>query len=142
MLDRALFSTVYYWVTAKTRRVHSLPTPCVLSVLGKRSWHDAWTPYVSHVIDTGWVPARMERRRRCELCCDWKNSCSFKVREMLNYSKEEIRGDSKRFDGLSIPGFGKLYKVVRYDHYVCFLAKPHLETTKYVIPTHYHKVTH
>ena len=58
-----LFTTVYYYVNGKTRRVHSRDVFYWAWIT--RTWRDAWTIYVTHVIDTRSIRARMQSRRRC-----------------------------------------------------------------------------
>ena len=57
-----LFTTVYYYVNGKTPRVHSRDVFYWAWIT--RTWRDAWTIYVTHVIDTRWIRARMQIRRR------------------------------------------------------------------------------
>ena len=44
------FTTVYYYVNGKTRRVHSRDVFYWAWIT--RTWRDAWTIYVTHVLDT------------------------------------------------------------------------------------------
>ena len=125
MLDRGCllwFTTVYYYVNGKTRRVHSRDVFYWAWIT--RTWRDAWTIYVMHVPDTRSIRARMQSRRRCILLSLGKYWIS-RGRNVL------LQGNSwrLRFGGLSLR-FWQKTQTRSLRSLVCFLAKPQLESTK------------
>ena len=108
------FTTVYYYVNGKTRRVHSRDVFYWAWIT--RTWRDAWTIYVTHVLDTRSIRARMQSRRRCILLSLGKYWIS-RGRNVL------LQGNSwrLRFGGLSLR-FWQKNKLVRYAHSSVFLA--------------------
>ena len=106
------FTTVYYYVNGKTRRVHSCDVFYWAWIT--RTWRDAWTIYVTHVLDTRSIHARMQSRRRCILLWLGKYWIS-RGRNVL------LQGNSwrLRFDGLSLR-FWQKNKLVRYAHSCVF----------------------
>ena len=115
MLDRGCllwFTTVYYYVNGKTRRVHSRDV--FYWAWRARTWRDAWTLYATHVLDTRSIRARLQTRRRCILLWLGKYWIS-RGRNVL------LQGNSwrLRFDGLSLR-FWQKNKLVRYAHSCVF----------------------
>ena len=115
MLDRGCllwFTTVYYYVNGKTQRVHSRDVFYWAWIT--RTWRDAWTLYVTHVLDTRSIRARLQTRRRCILLWLGKYWIS-RGRNVL------LQGNSwrLRFDGLSLR-FWQKNKLVRYAHSCVF----------------------
>ena len=106
------FTTVYYYVNGKTRRVHSRDVFYWAWIT--RTWRDAWTIYVTHVLDTRSIRARMQSRRRCILLSLGKYWIS-RGRNVL------LQGNSwrLRFGGLSLR-FWQKNKLVRYAHSCVF----------------------
>ena len=114
MLDRGCllwFTTVYYYVNGKTRRVHSRDVFYWAWIT--RTWRDAWTLYMTHVLDTS-IRARLQTRRLCIPLWLGKYWIS-RGRNVL------LQGNSwrLRFDGLSLR-FWQKNKLVRYAHSCVF----------------------
>ena len=115
MLDRGCllwFTTVYYYVNGKTRRVHSRDVFYWAWIT--RTWRDAWTLYVTHVLDTRTIRARMQSRRRCILLWLGKYWISCGRNVLLQGTSWRLR-----FDGLSLR-FWQKNKLVRYAHSCVF----------------------
>ena len=86
-----------------------------------RTWRDAWTIYVTHVLDTRSIRARMQSRRRCVVLWLGKYWIS-RGRNVL------LQGNSwrLRFDGLSLRFWQKTNSFATLTR--VFLAKPQLES--------------
>ena len=127
-----LFTTVYYYVNGKTRRVHS--SDVFYWAWITRTWRDAWTIYVTHVIDTRSIRARMQSRRRCILL--WLGKYWISRGEMCYF--KVIRGDL-RFDGLSLRFWQKTNSFALAHS--CVFSQTSTRVHQILIPTHNHEVT-
>ena len=124
--------TVYYYVNGKTRRVHSRDVFYWAWIT--RTWRDAWTIYVTHVIDTRSIRARMQSRRRCVVLWLGKYWIS-RGRNVL------LQGNSwrLRFDGLSLRFWQKTNSFATLTH--VFFSQTSTRVHQILIPTHNHEVT-
>ena len=126
------FTTVYYYVNGKTRRVHSRDVFYWAWIT--RTWRDAWTIYVTHVLDTRSIRARMQSRRRCILLWLGKYWISRGRNVLLQGNLWRLR-----FDGFSFR-FWQKNKLVRYAH-SCVFSQTSTRVHQILIPTHNHEVT-
>ena len=132
MLGWRLFTTVYYYINGKTRRVHSRDVFYWAWIT--RTWRDAWTIYVTHVIDTRSIRARMQSRRRCVVLWLGKYWIS-RGRNVL------LQGNSwrLRFDGLSLRFWQKTNSFATLTR--VFFSQTSTRVHQILIPTHNHEVT-